>query len=79
MNDATKRLSEPELREFFQQLFPNGFAGTDVVQEIAPDGWVKSPLLACHHPPAGAIVSGTGEEAPSNAGTPRGAAVRPKI
>ena len=39
-----------ELKQFFDQLFPHGFAGADVVQEIAPEQWEKSPLLACFHP-----------------------------
>ena len=45
-----KRLTEAELKEFFDQLFPHGFAGADVLAEIAPEGWEKSPLLACFHP-----------------------------
>jgi len=28
---------------------PAGFAGPDVVSEIAPDGWEHSPQLACFH------------------------------
>jgi hypothetical protein len=34
----------------FARLFPKGFAGDDVLREIAPDGWDKSPLLATFHP-----------------------------
>ena len=45
-----KRLTDAELKEFFDRLFPHGFAGADVLAEIAPDGWEKSPLLACFHP-----------------------------
>lgn len=45
-----KRLTDAELKEFFERLFPHGFAGTDVLTEIAPEGWEKSPLLACFHP-----------------------------
>lgn len=45
-----KRLTDAELKEFFGRLFPRGFAGTDVLTEIAPEGWEKSPLLACFHP-----------------------------
>ena len=45
-----KRLTEAELKEFFDRLFPHGFAGADVLAEIAPEGWEKSPLLACFHP-----------------------------
>lgn len=45
-----KRLTDAELKEFFDRLFPHGFAGSDVLAEIAPEGWEKSPLLACFHP-----------------------------
>ena len=45
-----KRLSDPELTEFFARLFPHSFAGADVLAEIAPEGWEQSPLLACFHP-----------------------------
>ena len=52
MNDdwQSKRLSDAEQTAFFDRLFPHGFAGADVLAEIAPDGWEKSPLLACFHP-----------------------------
>ena len=52
MNDdwQSKRLTEAELKTFFDRLFPNGFAGADALAEIAPDSWEKSPLLACIHP-----------------------------
>jgi hypothetical protein len=39
-----------ELRALFDGLFPNGFAGPDVLAELAPEGWPQSPLLACFHP-----------------------------
>jgi hypothetical protein len=45
------RLTDTELYAFFDRLFPHGFAGSDVLAEIAPDGWEQSPLLACFHPP----------------------------
>jgi hypothetical protein len=45
-----ERLSDPELIALFDRLFPHGFAGPDVLVEIAPDGWEQSPLLACFHP-----------------------------
>jgi hypothetical protein len=38
------------LRKFFGQLFPHGFAGADVVQEIALKEWKNSPLCACFNP-----------------------------
>jgi hypothetical protein len=45
-----KRLTDAELKEFFDRLFAHGFAGADVLAEIAPEGWEKSPLLAYFHP-----------------------------
>ena len=46
----TKRLTGRELHALFDELFPHGFAGADVVAEIAPEGWEHSPILACFHP-----------------------------
>jgi hypothetical protein len=34
-----KRLTDAELPALFDRLFPHGFAGPDVLEEIAPDGW----------------------------------------
>jgi hypothetical protein len=45
-----KRLTGRELHALFDRLFPHGFAGADVLAEIAPEGWERSPLLACLHP-----------------------------
>ena len=41
---------DEELHAEFDRLFPQGFAGPDVVQELAPGGWENSPLLAVFHP-----------------------------
>ncbi len=46
----TTRLTDTELKAFFDRLLPNGFAGVDVVRELAPEGWENSPLLSCFHP-----------------------------
>jgi hypothetical protein len=46
----TTPLNDAELKELFDRLFPHGFAGADVLAEIAPNGWTDSPLLACFHP-----------------------------
>jgi hypothetical protein len=43
-------MSEAEVHALFDRLFPLGFAGQDVLDEIAPEGWERSPLLACFHP-----------------------------
>jgi hypothetical protein len=45
-----ERLTEAELHAFFDRLLPNGLAGDDVLNELAPDGWEQSPLVACFHP-----------------------------
>jgi hypothetical protein len=42
--------SDAELHAEFDRLFPHGFAGPDVVRELAPRGWENSPLLAVFHP-----------------------------
>jgi hypothetical protein len=42
--------SDAELEAEFDRLFPNGFAGPDILQELAPGGWENSPLLAIFHP-----------------------------
>ncbi len=46
-----ERLTDPELHALFDELFPHGFAGAGVLAEVAPEGWERSPLLACFHPP----------------------------
>ena len=49
-NEEPSRYSNAECAAVFARLFPKGFAGDDVLREIAPDGWEKSPLLATFHP-----------------------------
>ena len=49
MSEFTK-YEETECVAIFDRLFPQGFAGEDVLREIAPDGWERSPLLAVFHP-----------------------------
>lgn len=44
------RFTETELAPFFDRLFPQGVAGSDVLTDITPEGWGSSPLLACFHP-----------------------------
>ena len=43
-------MSDAELHALFDRLFPGGFAGQDVLDELAPRGWERSPLVACFHP-----------------------------
>lgn len=47
---ADKRLNDAELEVEFDRLFPQGFAGADVLAELVPEGWKKSPLVAVNHP-----------------------------
>jgi len=49
--DPTDRLSDAELKAFLDAMYPHGVAGADVMGEIASDGWARSPLVACFHPP----------------------------
>jgi hypothetical protein len=50
MDDFSNSYSEDELIAVFAKLFPQGFAGADVLRALAPEGWDKSPLLALFHP-----------------------------
>ena len=50
MDLGTNCYSDAELEAEFDALFPQGFGGVDVLQELAPDGWENSPLLAVFHP-----------------------------
>lgn len=44
------RLNDAECDEVFDRLFPQGFAAPDILREIAPHGWAKSPLVRVFHP-----------------------------
>ena len=44
------RCSERDCVAVFRQLFPLGLVGDDVVTEIAPAGWRRSPLVVVFHP-----------------------------
>lgn len=61
MNDFDDRpeMADDELRAEFQALFPLGWAGSDVLAELAPDGWAASPLAAVFHPSAERIYEET--------------------
>jgi hypothetical protein len=48
--EERERFTDAELHAFFDRLFPHGFAGADVLAEIAPEGWEQSPLVASFHP-----------------------------
>ena len=49
-NFDAESYSEVELAVAFDEMFPNGFSGSDVLAELAPAGWDHSPLLAVFHP-----------------------------
>src|SRR5947207_9337833 len=50
MREAEKWYTEGESDKLFAALFPNGFAGEDVLAEIAPEGWSQSTLRFVFHP-----------------------------
>ena len=50
--DESTRLTDDERKAEFATLFPQGWAGADVLRELAPDGWAASPLVAVYHPSA---------------------------
>jgi hypothetical protein len=50
MTDDHERYSDNELKAEFAALFPQGWAGPDVLAEIAPQGWDKSPWVVLDHP-----------------------------
>ena len=45
-----ERLSDRDSMALFARLFPHGLAGEDVLTELAPDGWERSPMSAVFHP-----------------------------
>jgi hypothetical protein len=48
--EPKKRCTEQECLTLFADLFPKGFAGEDVLAEIAPEGWADSTLHFVFHP-----------------------------
>jgi hypothetical protein len=50
MSSSAERYSDVECERLFADLFPGGFAGKDVLQTIAPEGWAESPLRFVFHP-----------------------------
>jgi hypothetical protein len=49
-DDALQRYTEAECEADFARLFPHGFAGQDVLDDLVPEGWESSPLVAVFHP-----------------------------
>ena len=50
MLEAEKWYTEGESDKLFAALFPNGFAGENVLAEIATEGWPQSALRFIFHP-----------------------------
>jgi len=48
--EAKERYTGEECLTLFACLFPKGFAGEDVLAEIAPEGWMDSTLHFVFHP-----------------------------
>lgn len=48
--EGRKRYTNAECHTLFASLFPMGFAGKDVLEEIAPEGWPDSTLHFAFHP-----------------------------
>ena len=57
--DGVERYDDTELHAEFVALFPNGWAGADVMRELAPEGWPASPLAAVYHPTAEQVYEET--------------------
>jgi len=64
-NPEILQLTDEELITFFDQLFPYGFVGEDVLSEIAPEGWQCSPLFSCFHPTPEQIFKDQGAPEPT--------------
>jgi hypothetical protein len=48
--EGRERYTDAECETLFASLFPMGFAGKDVLEEIAPEGWPDSTLHFVFHP-----------------------------
>ncbi|MGE3978369.1 MAG: hypothetical protein AB7F94_12375 [Nitrospira sp.] len=54
-----ERLTEAQCRALFERLFPNGLDDRALVEELAPEGWDRSPLLLVYHPTAEQVYEET--------------------
>jgi len=52
-------LTEEQCGKLFQRLFPNGLHDPSLVQELAPEGWERSPLVLVYHPTAEQVYEET--------------------
>lgn len=49
-DDPELRFTEEEAIAFLGKLMPEGFAGADVLSELAPEGWEECGLVRAYHP-----------------------------
>ena len=48
--EPKERYTDEECLSLFARLFPKGFAGEDILAEIALEGWIDSKLHFVFHP-----------------------------
>jgi hypothetical protein len=53
------RLMEQQCLRLFERLFPDGLDDPSLVQELAPQGWERSPLVFAYHPTAEQVYAET--------------------
>lgn len=51
-DESLPTYSEDEIAAVLTDLFPQGWAGADVLQELTPEGWQRSPFVTVWHPSA---------------------------
>lgn len=54
-----ERLTEVQCWALFERLFPDGLDDRALVEELAPEGWDRSPLLLVSHPTAEQVYEET--------------------
>ena len=54
-----ERLAKAQCWALFERLFPNGLDDPALVEELAPEGWDRSPLLLVSHPTAEQVYEET--------------------
>ena len=54
-----ERLTEAQCWALFESLFPHGLDNRALVEELAPEGWDRSPLLLVSHPTAEQVFQET--------------------
>ncbi len=54
-----ERLTGAQCWALFERLFPHGLDDRAIVEELAPEGWDRSPLLLVYHPTAEQVYEET--------------------